>query len=111
MHKRRRPSPSAKSTADQSAEKQHVLPDSIAKGNRENCRETKGARWSRRTCKPRTGKRAQATSFQLASHVSSKGFPSVSSFHNREQLNRYRAPCGISFSLPAFQYLKTSNYP
>src|SRR5436309_13047058 len=72
MHRRRRRSPSAKSTTRQSIEKQHAHPDLIAKVNREHCRGTGAARWSKRTCKPQRRKRAQATSFQLVSHFSSK---------------------------------------
>src|SRR5438874_11578317 len=72
MHKRRRRSPSTKSTTHQSVEKQHALPDSIAKANREHRRGTRAARWSKRTCKPQRRKRVQATSFQLVSHFSSK---------------------------------------
>src|SRR5207244_10861112 len=71
MHKRRLRLTSAKSTIHPFVEKQHVLPDLIAKANREYRRETKGARWSRRTCKRQTQKKAQAISFQLASHFSS----------------------------------------
>src|SRR6266478_4273655 len=71
MRKRRLRPPSAKSTIDPSVEKQHALPDSIAKANRENRRETKGARWSRHTCKSQTQKKAQAISFQLAFRPSS----------------------------------------
>src|SRR5213082_3024298 len=43
MHKRRRRSPSAKSTTHQSVEKQHALPDSIAKANREHRRGNKSS--------------------------------------------------------------------
>ena len=71
MHTRRPRSPSAKSTTDQSIERQHALLDLIAKVNREHCRETRAARWSRRTCKPQTRKRSQATSIQLAFRPSS----------------------------------------